>query len=294
MVPRIPSSRRPVDRFLAGAGLFHPLLSLLAAITILGVGQVGVALVLTALVGGHPDAQTSTIVLLTSFAGVWLMLWAWMRFVDQRPMSCLGLHGPGSDVWIGVAIAVAILAIDVVTMTASGQVTMSWTSPSAMAMVFIIAAILLFLVQGCAEEAVLRGYLMQSVAAKWGIPAGLAIQAVVFAALHGANPGTTWVALVNVAGFGLMLGLLVVWRGNLLAAMGFHTVWNWLQGMVLGFDVSGLEFHHSVMTTARVTGSRSWLTGGTFGAEGSVISTIVLAILITGLLVTIRHDWRNN
>ena len=90
MVPRIPSSRRPVDRFLAGAGLFHPLLSLLAAITILGVGQVGVALVLTALVGGHPDAQTSTIVLLTSFAGVWLMLWAWMRFVDQRPMSCLG------------------------------------------------------------------------------------------------------------------------------------------------------------------------------------------------------------
>ena len=161
-------------------------------------------------------------------------------------------------------------------------------------MVFIIAAILLFLVQGCAEEAVLRGYLMQSVAAKWGIPAGLAIQAVVFATLHGANPGTTWVALVNVAGFGLMLGLLVVWRGNLLAAMGFHTVWNWLQGMVLGFDVSGLEFHHSVMTTARVTGSRSWLTGGTFGAEGSVISTIVLAILITGLLVTIRHDWRNN
>lgn len=68
-------------------------------------------------------------------------------------------------------------------------------------------------------------------------------------------------ALVNVTGFGLMQGLLVVWRGNLLAAMGFHTVWNWLQGMVLGFDVSGLELHHSVMTTARTTGSHSWLTG---------------------------------
>ncbi len=89
-----------------------------------------------------------------------------------------------------------------------------------MAAVFIVAAILLFLVQGCAEEAVLRGYLMQSVAAKWGIPAGLAIQAVVFTALHGANPGTTWVALVNVTGFGLMQGLLVVWRGN-----QFQTVW---------------------------------------------------------------------
>ena len=77
-------------------------------------------------------------------------------------------------------------------------------------------------------------------------------------------------------------------------AMGFHTVWNWLQGMVLGFDVSGLEFNQSVLTTVRTTGSHPWLTGGTFGAEGSIISTIVLVILVTGLLVTIRHEWRNN
>ena len=33
---------------------------------------------------------------------------------------------------------------------------------------------------------------------------------------------------------------------------------------------------------------------GTFGAEGSVINTIVLATLITCLLVTMRHDWRDN
>ncbi|HAP97050.1 MAG TPA: CPBP family intramembrane metalloprotease domain-containing protein, partial [Cutibacterium acnes] len=54
--------------------------------------QAGFDLVLTALVGGHPDAQTSTILLLASFAGVWLVLWAWMRFVEQRPMSCLGFR----------------------------------------------------------------------------------------------------------------------------------------------------------------------------------------------------------
>ncbi|MGK2309714.1 CPBP family intramembrane glutamic endopeptidase [Cutibacterium sp. V947] len=262
--------------------------------TILGVGQGGFACVLTASVGGPPDSQTSTILLLASFAGVWLALWAWMRFVEQRPMSCLGFRGHGDDVWIGLVIAVVILGIDVAVMTASGQATMSWGRPSVMAVVLIVAAIVLFLVQGCAEEAVLRGYLMQSVAAKWGVLAGLAIQAVVFAALHGANPGTTWVALVNIAGFGLMQGLLVVWRGNLLAAMAFHTAWNWLQGMVLGFDVSGLHFDESVMTTARTPDSRSWLTGGTFGAEGSVVSMIVLVALITVLVVTIRRDWRNN
>ncbi|MSS45131.1 CPBP family intramembrane metalloprotease [Cutibacterium sp. WCA-380-WT-3A] len=261
---------------------------------IFGVGQAGFGVVLTALFGGHPDAHTSTVLLLASFAGVWLTLWAWMRFVEQRPMSCLGFRGRGRDVWVGVAIAVAILVIDVVVMTATGQVTMLWAHPNVMAAGLIVAAIVLFVVQGCAEEAVLRGYLMQSLAARWGIPAGVAIQAVVFAALHGANPGTTWVALVNIAGFGVMSGLLVIWRGNLLAAMGFHTVWNWLQGMVLGFDVSGLELDQSVMTTTGTTGSRPWLTGGTFGAEGSIINTIALAVLIAVLLVTIQRDWRNN
>jgi len=193
-----------------------------------------------------------------------------------------------------VAIAVVILVVDVIVMMASGQVRMRWARPDAMATVLIVASLLLFLVQGCAEEVVLRGYLMQSVAAAWGGPAGLAIQAVGFSVLHGANPGTTWIALVNVAGYGLMLGLLVVWRGSLLAAMGFHSVWNWLQGMVLGFDVSGLGFRHTVMAADRTAGSRSWVTGGAFGAEGSIISTVVLVILITGLVVTIRRDWRKN
>ena len=104
----------------------------------------------------------------------------------------------------------------------------------------------------------------------------------------------TSIALVNVAGYGLMLGLLVVWRGNLLAAMGFHSVWNWLQGVVLGLDVSGLGFRNTLMTADKTVGSHSWLTGGTFGAEGSIISTGVLVILITGLVVVIRRDWRKN
>ncbi|MDU1360156.1 MAG: CPBP family intramembrane glutamate endopeptidase, partial [Cutibacterium avidum] len=124
--------------------------------TILGVGQGGFGFVLTALVGGHPDAQTSTILLLASFAGVWLVLWLWMTFVEQRPMTCLGLRGPSRDIWIGVAIAVVILVVDVIVMMASGQVRMRWARPDAMATVLIVASLLLFLVQGCAEEVVLR------------------------------------------------------------------------------------------------------------------------------------------
>jgi len=48
------------------------------------------------------------------------------------------------------------------------------------------------------------------------------------------------------------------------------------------------------MTADKTVGSHFWLTGGTFGAEGSIISTGVLVILITGLVVTIRRDWRKN
>ena len=284
---------RPVDRFLAGAGTLHPLLSLLTAMAILGVGQAGFAFVFTALVGGHPDAQTSTILLLASFAGVWLALWAWMRFVEQRPMNCLGFRGHSNDVWIGVAIAVAILVIDVVVMTTSGQVTMLWARPSAMAVVLIVAAILLFLVQGCAEEVVLRGHLMQTVAARWGIIAGVSIQAVLFAVLHGANPGVSVVAVVNIALFGLMLGVLVLWRGSLWPAVGFHGVWNWLQGPVLGFDVSGMDFGQTILRQTHPAAASTLWTGGSFGAEAALPTTVFLAV-VTSLLIAAWRPWKDS
>ena len=232
-------------------------------------------------------------VVLLSFWGVWLALWAWMRFVDGRPMRALGLEGRRTEVWIGLVIALVVLGGDLVVMTAAGQGRLHWAHPHPAQIWQVLGLAVLFVIQGSAEEVVLRGHLMQTVAARWGIIAGVSIQAVLFAVLHSANPGVSVVAVVNIALFGLMLGVLVLWRGNLWAAVGFHGVWNWLQGPVLGFDVSGMDFGQTILRqTHPTTASRLW-TGGSFGAEAALPTTVFLAV-VTSLLIAAWRPWKDS
>ena len=62
-----------------------------ASLVILAVGQLIVSVPATALLGINPAPRASSVVVLLSFWGVWLALWAWMRFVDGRPIRALGL-----------------------------------------------------------------------------------------------------------------------------------------------------------------------------------------------------------
>ena len=55
-------------------------------------------------------------------------------------------------------------------------------------------------------------------------------------------------------------------------------MWNYAQGPLFGFPVSGLGFGTIMKTT--VTGPALW-TGGAFGPEGGLLVT--LALVVTGL-----------
>lgn len=283
--PRVGSS--PALEFLSRAGRLHPFAIILGALAVVAIGQGIVALPVQVALGSSPVATSFTAV--SSFIGVWLALWLWMRFVDHRPLRDLGLVGRPRDLWIGVLLAVAILGLDVVVMAAGGWADPAWAHPGAKGLGIILGTLVLFAIQGPAEEIVLRGYLMQGVAARWGIPAGLGLQAVLFALLHGANPDMSWLAVLNIALFGLLLGMLVLWRGSLWAAMGFHALWNWLQGLVLGFDVSGMSFGTSLLAQHPRAGAALW-TGGSFGAEGSVLTTWFCTVAI----VVVAVAWRRS
>lgn len=272
----------PTGHFLAQAGPTHPGLVAILGACFIAVGQLFVQIP-AQLVGVDTASPRGTVLLLASFVPVWVLLWAWLRLAEHRPLRRIGLDGRRTDLLIGLGIAFAILAVDAVVMAASGQVRFHWGGSGVTGIAVIIAILVLFAIQGSAEEAVLRGFVMQGVCARWGVWAGLLIQAVVFAVLHGSNPGAGPVALGNVAAFGIMLGLLVLWRGNLWAAMGFHAVWNWAQGMVLGYDVSGLSFGHSVLSQTTSPSASAVVTGGAFGAEGSVITLVALILAIIAL-----------
>ncbi len=108
-----------------------------------------------------------------------------------------------------------------------------------------------------------------------------------FGFLHSNNANATLVSSLNLTLAGLFLGLGFILTGELAIPIGLHIAWNFAQGYVFGFPVSGVDAHLSLIATQQ-TGPIVW-TGGAFGPEGGLIG--VLVILLGMLLVYGWVQW---
>jgi hypothetical protein len=126
------------------------------------------------------------------------------------------------------------------------------------------------------EELVFRGYildnLMESFSNKW---VALIISSVLFAAFHFTGPGIHTLAFLNLFLAGLLLGVNFLYTRNLWFSFFFHLSWNFFQGPILGFRVSGLVFPSLLQTETK---GDLFITGGDFGLEGSILTTLTAFI----------------
>jgi len=106
----------------------------------------------------------------------------------------------------------------------------------------------------------------------------LILTAALFAFLHTQNNYVTILSVVNLFIAGLVLGVNYIYTKNLWFAIFFHFGWNFFQGSVLGYKVSGIETGSSIMQQSLV-GSAT-LNGGSFGFEGSIICTVLLSLML--------------
>ena len=120
------------------------------------------------------------------------------------------------------------------------------------------------------------------------VPA-FAVSALVFAALHLANPGATVLAVATVAVAGLMFCALFALTGRLWVPIGLHLAWNFAQGYLFGAAVSGGDLGGSIAVSIARPDAAAWLTGGTFGPEASVFALfLVTAVTVGALALTLR------
>ncbi|MCX8063075.1 MAG: CPBP family intramembrane metalloprotease [Anaerolineales bacterium] len=133
--------------------------------------------------------------------------------------------------------------------------------------VFLVA--ILFILVGWTEELLSRGYHLQNLVEGLNLPAGMIISSLIFAMLHQANPSFTLSAFLGLFSAGLFFCFAYIWIGNLWLPIGLHIGWNFFEGVVFGFQVSGLTnlpklIYHSVS-------GPEWMTGGEFGPEAGMI-----------------------
>ena len=141
-----------------------------------------------------------------------------------------------------------------------------------------IYVMLVLLLLAFFEEYVYRGYLYNLITKFSNRFWGIFISSLIFLVFHLANPNIGVIGIVNILGFGVLLTLIYERCKNLYLITGIHFIWNFLS-VFLGFKVSGLEVGFFPLKTT-IGEAPGILTGGEFGPEGSIITTIILTALI--------------
>ncbi|MBR3759425.1 MAG: CPBP family intramembrane metalloprotease [Ruminococcus sp.] len=156
----------------------------------------------------------------------------------------------------------------------------------------IIALYLLgFFVQGMSEEFIFRGFLMSSLGSK-STTLAIVVNSAAFGLAHGLNPGLTPLAMVNLVLFGLFASFYVILFDDLWGACAIHSVWNFMQGNIYGISVSGSGKSESVFTVSQKS-SHGFLTGGDFGIEGSIFTTLILLAATIIVLYSIKRRYHD-
>ena len=193
----------------------------------------------------------------------------------ERPLLKKYLRGLGIGMLMFLAAVIVLALLDlVVTETAvAGRLNL----------IALGGTLLIFLgwmVQGAAEEVLARGFLLPVIGTRWGSLAGVLVSSLFFAVLHLSNPNVTLLSLINLGLFGLFAALYALFEGGLWGVFAIHAIWNWTQGNLFGFEVSGSNEMRSGMVFDLMENGPDWLTGGLFGPEGGMIVTFVLIVSI--------------
>jgi uncharacterized protein len=209
--------------------------------------------------------------------------WLFGRVFEQLPFAVLGTTVSGRSVRnlvLGVAVGgAAFISALFVALAGRGLTFTVNTTSSGRAIAWTLSTSLLIMAAGAAsEEALFRGYLLQTFARSRLAWLGVVITSLLFAFAHNDNPSANPLALANTVIAGWWFAAAYFKTRDLWFPFGIHLAWNWLQGPVFGINVSGItEFSPDPVLRAIDSGP-AWLTGGSYGIEGGVACTIALII----------------
>jgi membrane protease YdiL (CAAX protease family) len=243
------------------------------------IGVLGMIIFPTALYVVMGDRGILVISALSTFAAAAVANAITVRIYERGRLSDLGLGWTATskrDALIGVACgvgaAVFVLAAPALTGFAFFERTPAVEHPVA-SFVFV-SIVLLFGAVG--EEMLFRGYGFQLLVRSIGAFATILPVSIIFGMEHLRNPNATMLGAVNTTLWGVLLGF-AYWRTNALwLPIGLHFGWNFTLP-VFGANLSGFTMGVTGYTLHWRTGD--FWSGGAYGPEGGILTTIVVIAL---------------
>lgn len=213
--------------------------------------------------------------------------WVMLRLVENKPFVSLGfsLKGRGKDIVYGMLVALAIYVVGFGVCIGAGAVEIVDVSFHPLQ---LLAAFVIFAFGALGEEVMMRGYILRRLLdTRMNRFIALFLSSFLFALAHIFNPNLAFIPMLNLLVAGFLLGAAYIYTHNLWFAFSLHTFWNWIQGSVLGYQVSGINFGTSVITQRLP--ENNLLNGGSFGFEGSVTCTVLTAVATLGIIWYYEH-----
>ena len=256
------------------------LLLFFLVLTVTELGRLLLAVIATIAIPNSLAGDTSMLISLFATTATVAAVLVYCLAIERRTPESLGLirRGAVAEYAVGLAAGLGLFGLPVLLCVVTGAMSLSpaESMPSFWVVLLFFAG---FLIQGMSEELLCRSYLMVSLSRKWPLWVCAVSNALLFSLLHVGNPGVTAVALINIFLFGLFASMLTLRRGSIWMVGAVHSMWNFAQGNLFGIPVSGLAGSPSPLVAEMGEGGwQALVNGGSFGLEGGLAVTAVLAV----------------
>ena len=198
------------------------------------------------------------------------------KFISREDFVSIGLNFVGFkiDFYKGLLAGTVLICSGFILLTVLNLTLIDLTYFSFYDQIFYF---ILFSIVSLNEEIAIRGYILHNLSSSFNKYVALIISSLVFMIMHLGNPNIGIFPLVNLFLAGIFLGIYTIHKNNLWFPIGAHLTWNYLQGPIFGFEVSGNKINSLF---EQKPNGHELLTGGNFGFEGSIILTLFLMISI--------------
>lgn len=228
-----------------------------------------------------------------------VMLWIVARYVDRRAPTDYGLRIDSlwwADFAFGLVLGAGLQTGIALVGLLAGWYLVDGTfvaDGSFLSTLFLVLA--LFVSVGVVEELLARGWLLTNLAEGLRVvgeraAVGLAVlvSSGLFGVAHLANPGASAVSATIISLAGVFLALGYVLTGELGIPIGIHVTWNFFQGPVFGWRVSGIEMPGAVIALEPV--GPEWATGGGFGPEAGLLGLVAILFGLVAIVLWVRYQ----
>jgi membrane protease YdiL (CAAX protease family) len=201
------------------------------------------------------------------------------EWVDKESFRSLGfkLKNAGKELVVGILLGIVMITSGFVLLIMLKEISWAGTNVDLSS---LLLSVVLFLAVAFNEELIFRGYILSNLMRSMNRYVALVVTSVLFSLVHLGNDSFSWFSFLTILLAGLLLGLPYIYTKSLWLPVALHFSWNFFQGTIFGFNVSGIK-EYSLITQSRE--SDTLMNGGAFGFEGSILSVIFLSMATCAL-----------